>query len=161
MNLKLEWWIKLKQIYWQHRLYTSIEELPIKIWFKLNETMDLTLLYKKSYFKPNKARLEYYFAKIYNEFNMQIGFGKEFTDYLNTIKRKMELQLQCIKNPTPLSFANLSIIDAEIEDKRTEKGEKLEIIIASMSKYMGRYIDPKTISVLEFYSNIKIMKDGR
>ena len=161
MNLKLEWLRKLNTIYWQHRLYTSIENLPIKLWFKLNETMDLTLLYKKGYLKPNKATLEHYFAKIYNEFNLRIGFGKEFTDYLNSIKRKMELQLICIKEPTPLSYANLSILEAEIEDKRTEKGEKLEIIIATMSKYMGRYIDPNKITVLEFYSNLKIMKDGR
>ena len=161
MKLKLDFLTKLENIYWQHRLYTSTEDLPIKIWFQLNETMDLTLLYKKGYFKPNKAKLEYYFAKIYNEFNVQVGFGKEFTDYLTTIKNRLEKQIECLKNPSPLSWAEVAILDQQIEEKRTEKGEKLEIIIANISKYMGRYIDPKKISVIEFYSYIKIMKDGR
>ena len=31
MKLKLDFLTKLENIYWQHRLYTSIEDLPINI----------------------------------------------------------------------------------------------------------------------------------
>lgn len=170
----------LKESIWRLRYYTSIETLPIETWFKIHQTGDLKLLIRNKFYfklcfflllipigyflsvlvsfglillvllyKENPAKV---WEKIYDEFIQRIGLSKEYTDYIERIKRVALLECEWVIEPSPINKAQLMIERMQLEDTQKQKNVEYSKIIAQVSKSQGYRINPKEVTVLEFYS---------
>lgn len=170
------------------RFYTSIETLPIEVWFKVHKTEDkshiarngvllwfvfmlaivpmfwlstwvavpvivLAVLYRRIY-EPRVA--EYVWSKLYDQFIKQIGLTKDYLEYLDNVKQLAVLQMEWSIDPSPINKTNVRLKQQEIAEKHEQKPADYAEIIAQLSKAQGYRIDPKMVSVVEFYSIIKI-----
>lgn len=133
--------------------YVSVDDLPIKIWFKIHENGDLSLLCKKDpiYFDE----LELIFEKIYNEFIERFGFSDEYLSDLERKKRLANLQADFIITKQR-HFKTLIAIEKEIQKQNATESSKqdLEITLAKISKYYGFKLSSRDLTVAEYYSYI-------
>lgn len=133
--------------------YNSVDELPIKIWFKIHETNDLTLLCKNSgeYFEG----LEVLFEKIYDEFITRFGLSDEYLAELEAKKRLANLQADYIITKQR-HLKTLIAVEKEIQKHNaTElKKQELEVTLAKISKYYGFKLSSRDLTVAEYYSYI-------
>lgn len=144
---------KLKKKLERIETYNSGDELPIKIWFKIHETGDLSLLCKNEpiYFEG----LEILFEKIYDEFISRFGFSDEYLSDLERKKRLANLQADFIITKQR-HFKTLIAIEKEIQQQNeTSAGKQdLEITLAKISKYYGFKLSSRDLTVAEYYSYI-------
>lgn len=138
-----------------YKYHTSIETLPIDSWFKINKTNDLSLL-KRNYL-PSFLCLkpEIVWTKIYDEFIERVGLNDEFKSYLDTIKRIAIMQCDWVISPNPADKIRIKQEIRELEEKHEAKTIEYNEIIAKVSKMQGFRIDPKKVSVFEFYGYLK------
>lgn len=136
----------------KRRCYTSIEDLPILIWFKIHETQDFTLLFKgrKSWF----VNVHKVWSQIFDEYIKVIGFNAEYLAYLEKLKHIGILECDCVLDPTPINKFNLESEKLELLDKQTTKGVPYNEVIAQVSKAQGYSV--RNVSVVEFYSYLKV-----
>lgn len=142
----------LKKRYYKRRCYTSIEDLPIMVWFKIHESQDLTLLFKG--YKTRFVNLQQVWKIIYDEYIQRIGLNSEYLDYLNTLKKIAMLECDCTIAPEPIKKTLLNMEKEKLKEKTTKSGGSYTEIIAQVSKTQGYPV--WKVSVLEFYSYIKI-----
>lgn len=137
----------------QPETYNSVDELPIKIWFKIHDTGDLSLLCKgkKIYFDE----LEILFETIYNEFISRFGFSDEYLSDLERKKRLANLQADFIITKQR-HFKTLIAVEKEIQRQNAKDVSKqdLEITLAKISKYYGFKLSSRDLTVAEYYSYI-------
>lgn len=142
----------LKQRYYKRRCFTSVEDLPIMVWFKIHESQDLTLLFKG--YKTRFVNLQQVWKIIYDEYIQRIGLNGEYLDYLNALKKIAILECECTITPEPIKKTLLNIEKEKLKEKTTKSGGSYTDIIAQVSKQQGYPV--WKVSVLEFYSYIKI-----
>ncbi len=91
---------------------------------------------------------------IYDEFIERIGLNKEYLDFLNMTKRIAFLKLECAIESSSINLTHLEIELKKLEKKGELKQTEYNKIIAKISKSQGYRINPKEVTVLEFYSYI-------
>lgn len=137
----------------QPETYNSVDDLPIKIWFKIHDTGDLSLLCKgkQIYFDG----LEILFETIYNEFISRFGFSDEYLSDLERKKRLANLQADFIITKQR-HFKTLIAVEKEIQRQNAKDVSKqdLEITLAKISKYYGFKLSSRDLTVAEYYSYI-------
>lgn len=139
--------------------YTSIDDLPIKIWFKIHDTGDLSILCLNEpiYFDG----LELIFEKIYNEFIEKFGFSDEYLSDLASKKRLANLQADLIITGQR-HFKTMIAIEKEIMKQNALDYQKndLDSTLAKMSKYYGFKLSSRDLTVTEYYSYINNITNG-
>lgn len=106
------------------------------------------------YVKIEKLIASKIYDEIYDEFIRRIGLNKEYLDWWSMTKRIALLKCECAMEPSSINLAHLDIELKKLEKKKDEKQVEYTKIIAQISKSQGYRIDPKKVSVLEFYSYI-------
>lgn len=157
MKYVQKWLQKLRLIYWQLRCFTSIEDLPVRTWFKIHETGDLSLLYK-GYFKFGFINLDKVWELLFNEFIRKGHLSKEYLKHVDMMVNIAKLECQAVINPTPIGKATLLLKRAELEEKVAKQDNKpvsFMDIFSSVNKTLPYHLDPKTTTTDEFYSYIK------
>lgn len=152
-------------------MYDSIYNLPMWIWVDIHEKQDYTLLIKNK-----KRRKDHYLnvkktAKIwegiYDEYIFKIGVKK----YVEKLKKRHEiasLRLEALETGDRFLNTIANIKEAELEELEKDEKKKEEKIgkvdfeqnVAAMNK-MGYNEDPRTITVFNYFNNMKFLTNDR
>jgi len=139
-------------LYWLLNCYVSIKELPVVVWFEINETQNLKLLYRyKGAFGFGLINLNKVWEKIYDEYISVIGLNKEYLEYLESVIQLAQLECDCILDPTPINKVERLMMIEDMKKKKTSTKQKYNDIIAQVSKANGG-IPLWKVTVVEFYS---------
>lgn len=169
------------------RYHVSVDTLPIGVWFKVHQTGNKSLVrrYDNYWFitaclaviplayyniilallfmclapMTQKIKLgSYAWMLIYDDYIKTIKLSEEHKEYLSDIKSLALMQLEYTIEPSPIQQ---TMIGEKILDLKS-KVSKVEVdynkVIARMSKVAGFRMNPKEVTVLEFYS---YLKDGK
>lgn len=131
------------------KCYKGIEDLPISIWFKINESNNYNLLVKNRFIPFGNCEKQW--VKIYDEFIARIGLNDDFKEYLETYRRIAIMQCNWVISPSPADKVRISHEIKELEERTHGKKMKYNEIIAIISKQQGYRIDGQKVSVYEFY----------
>ena len=143
-------------------MYSSIDDLPVFIFNKINKTGDLNLLKKGSLKKVNQKQLEQTWAKIYNEFIKEFGISDKFKEWIEKQKQVINHYCQAYVHGQKheLNFARIKEEEARL--LLAEEEMSFEEVFSSVSKFMGFRLPFKETTVREFYGYLKLMeKSGR
>jgi hypothetical protein len=146
------------------QVYNTIEDLPIYNYWKCINKKDLNFLIKEDS-KMLKSLKE---KKIYNswliideemtELNLQ---DASFISDLIESRDFEILKLDQLLNPTALN--NILIQSKKADIIALQGNDKIFDLygsISSMSRFLGFRIDPKKVTVSEYFANIRLMKEG-
>lgn len=130
--------------------YTDINDLPLYNWLKLQEGKYEYVNKSLHICKEN----EQYFNDLYDQYLQKRGLSEQYRRILNCVKKIALLECDyVIKNDRFL----LTLIDIEREKykqltKVTGKEVSIEKTLIFLSKWIGYRLDPKQITVLEYYN---------
>lgn len=155
MKLKTNILKSLGQYLVSLKYYDSIHNLPIENWFKYNELANNKLLVRNRFIPYWSEKV---WDKIYDEFIKEIGLNDNFKDYLETHRRIAIMQCNWVIAPSPADKIRINQEIRDLEEKLKGETMKYNEIIAVISKSQGYRIDPKKVSVYEFYGYLKIAK---
>lgn len=149
---------RLLNTYWRHKLYTSIDELPVYNWVEIHATGDINLLVKQRRVLP-ATNIVAQWQALYNEFYTRFGKTKEFLEYL---KKQQKLTLMLIDNALEFDSArdiHIKVLENDLQ-KFTDKGQAFDFYenVAVVGKFAGYRINPKEVTVSEYYGMIKTME---
>lgn len=154
MKSKQNWLTRLVSKLERLRCFTSIEDLPVLVWFKIHETNNSKLLYKGFqglFFNTNKI-----WGQIYDEYIKRIGLNQEYLNYIDATMQIAKLEIQCIEDQSPINKINLTMARERLKEKETRRRLEYGEIIATVSKNTGFSV--YKVSVWEFYSFLKIQQ---
>ena len=142
------------------KFYKSIDDLPIFYWFKIFETNELTHLLIKG--KLPQTQLTEIWNDIYNEFIIKFGVDEKFKEHFNLKKDIILLEIEYAqKKQAGVKFRlQLELKKLESLNPIQETKQDFHLLASSISKQMGYNVNLKTTSVTEFYSHIKLLKNG-
>lgn len=171
----------------QLRYHVSVDTLPIDIWFKCHKTGDFSLVsrYTSYYYLTiilaliplayiniifplllislvvvlSKLKLSHIaWSMIYDDYIKTIGLSAEHKEYLNDIKSLALMQCEYVIEPNPGTKTNIEEKILDLKSKTSKTEVDYSVIIARLSRRNGFRIDPKEVTVREFYS---YLKDGK
>ena len=157
---------KLTKNLGRHNCFTTIDDLPIKIWFDIHKEGNYSKLMRSEIPLTNKAliQLSNIWDNLYNEFIERFGLSDEFMADLRDEIKLANLQADyIITGDKYLS----TLIKIEKEKKRLLDLEvtppmELDIILAKVSKYYGFKLTSRDLTVTEYYAYINnILDDGK
>lgn len=141
-------------------VYTSLDELPIKIWWDINETGNINLLLKeKQELNENEIIiLNENLALLVEDFVKRYGFSEQYKEIQ---EKKKEIVLHYIRliyteDKTEKTF--IKILETEIKEIETEmsmnKQDNLDVK-AYLDEDMGFSIDIRKCTVTEYMAYLK------
>lgn len=144
------------------KFWKSIEDLPIERWFKVDEKNDLSyLLFEPRKLKPHEQIiLTLTWDNMLNEFIDEFGIGEKMKEILRIKRKIMMLKIDEVLNKknhkTKIAFESALLAEEMKKEvkKETAKESNFESL-AEISKYMGFFIDPKTISVKLYFHYVR------
>ncbi len=145
----------------QLNCYDSIYNLPVFNFDRINNTGDLTFLFKKKMFltkfvkiKFVHKKLENIWAKIYDEFIKEFGLSDEFKLYIEKQKQIINhyYRALCEGQRHEINFAKIK--EMEIEEMMKAEQLRLPQLFAKLNK-IGYNLNLRTTTVAEFYACIK------
>lgn len=149
------------------KCYSSIDELPISIWFEIHKTGDVTALLKKEvYLTKKRARILIdNWDSLYNQYITKFGLSDEFKSSLDDSIRLAQLQADLIITKQPHLKTLIKVEKAKIQmaedlKERFNKPANLDNILAKMMKYYGVRLRSREIVVSEYYSYINTIIDA-
>lgn len=155
---------KLKKKYEEWRLskyYLSIKDCPMYNWIRLYEEQDLKYLIKTGRICK---RAEIAYNRLQDQVIDNFGVNE---DFLKIIRNKIKIELYYAKQiatgdrSTQAFIDILEIQNNDLASKQT-RGDIYELVIA-VEKIMGFKINPKKISIYDFYkytNELKKLKNG-
>ncbi len=147
-------------------VYDSIENLPIWNYYKCITEKDLNFLIEsegKFILKVTKDKLlGDAWVKIDEQMTELNLKDQSYVDDLRDVQEYELLKLDQLLNPSALN--NIYLQDKENQLKEINKDNKKDFdfygVLASMIKFMSVPIDPKKLSVIQYYANIALMKNS-
>jgi hypothetical protein len=141
-------------------LYNSIENMPVVVWFKINDTGILTHLIKQGICNDVNILIDAW-GVVYAEFIDYIGINGTFDNLLKLKKRKALLELDLVITDNEFLRNKLAIVDAEIKaiESKQVNPNYLDSKIM-VERAMGFRLDINVVSVKEFYSYIKNLENN-
>lgn len=144
------------------RFYDSIENIPIGIFNKIMSTNDLLLLQLKGL--KDEKKCYSCWCDIMNEYFLKFGVPKDYDLYIKKRMMAVKKYAQAIKTNNRTFVTLAKVLEKEAIDDfsmSVGEGEQFNITLARVSKFMGFVIDPNKTTVVDFYSYVKIMQDGK
>lgn len=142
-------------------VYKNISEIPIYNWVKINETKNLNYLFKDE--KKHKQKIfKSELNDLWIELNQQMwdtfGVSKIYKKYFSLVKRKIKLRSQYVLTNDRFLLNEIWLINEDIKNLFDNKvGEKFSQTIWKLKIKTKLDLDPKKISVLEFYELIEVI----
>jgi len=148
----------------RHNCFTTIDELPIKIWFEIHKTGDYTTLIKGDIPLTDKIFLQLVkiWDGIYDEFITRFGLTDEFMAELRAEIKLAHLQAEYIITGQP-HYRTLIKIEKEkkrLLDEEIKEPLDLELVLAKVSKFYGFKLAAKELTVAEYYAYINNALDN-
>lgn len=143
--------------------YVSIDDLPIYYWWEVHETGDVTLLLKDSKF-PITEKLVNYCSDLWDDLRQQhldyVGVSQEYSRYLKLIADVALAKLQHAISGDNWDLFKLELKQGELDEIKDSPKEDNSETKALIEKHWlnGQRLDPKKITVKEYYSYIKSLQ---
>ena len=147
----------------ESKAHQSIDTLPIYNWWKIHQTGELTLLL----LFPEQVRLTRWkrialasiWDRVYNQYIKRFGIGRDFLRILNKRKEIASLKNEKLQTGDLSIQTFIDIAVMELNRLLADQGESdFFESKANMERRLGFVIDPRRISVAEFYSYISSLK---
>ncbi len=144
----------------QHNCFTTIDELPIKIWFDVHKEGDISLIIKKG--KIKKEDLVNIWDDIYNQYIKRFGVSEGYKKNLAIRKKIALLQADFIITGQRhyKTLINIEKTQLEEEKKEIEKPFELESMLAKISKFYGFKLNSRELTTTEYYSYLENITNG-
>lgn len=138
------------------KIYTTIEEMPLFNWVKINEKNDLSYMIIGSCKKINNKKLREGFEIIKDEFINTFGVSEVYKKILEAQIEiaKLEIDLALTGDNFLQNFIDMRLIDIKQLNEGATKGSHFETKM-KLEKYLGFRLNEKEISVKEYYSYLK------
>lgn len=107
---------------------------------------------------PSKGHTAY--QRIFDEYINTFGLPDGYSRYLELMKKAVKLYNNSYNEGKRYLLIKARIAESEAEREISVEGEKIEVIAARISKYLGFQLNLKTTSIAQFYSYIEMMKHG-
>ena len=143
------------------KYYTGIDELPVRNWFKITETDDIShlLIHKRDITPSEKDTLMEAFENIYAQFIDAFGVNEVLLRVME-LKRDitvLKLDMAITGNTSKITFIELKEEELRriVSDSETHRSDNIKSYV---DKFMGFYIDERTVSVRDYYGYIELLK---
>jgi nitrate reductase beta subunit len=144
--------------------FRSIDTLPIKIWFDIHHTGDYRLLLKEivTIDADDFHQLFEVWQTLYNQHIEMFGLSEEFIADLNNQIQLANYKAEFIITGDRYFKTLIKVEEAKIafEKGDEEKPMELEMLLAKMSKYYGFKLESRELTVVQYYSYLKNVKNG-
>lgn len=157
--------LKRKERYLLSKCYTSIDELPIYYWRKIQDTNNLSFLIKSDIVSLNKKHptvlnniiLSKLWENIFDEYIKMFGFSEEFLEIHRKRLEQASWRLRMIaeNNKSHQNFINICQVELDAMMKANEGSGNFYEMKAYIESSMHLQIDEMRTSVAQYYSYIK------
>ena len=139
------------------KMYKSIKELPVKVWFEFNEGVFQNIIIKGKF--ENTEIMSKYLELVQEYYN---SFGTS-NEYQAFVKKKLEYAKKLctyLKNQDGTSKMWMEICKVELEDltPKENKSNSLDDYIVSIENYYKFQINSESLSTYKFYTYLKNMQ---
>ena len=144
----------------ENKYYDSIEDLPVKIYDKINKTNDYNLLIISG--EVGEKELYKAWVKINDQIEDLIGVNPTYESFIHHKIKALEHYEAaiCKGEKWKLTLAQIEERNAEMIEKEFEVVESLEAKLLKLSKNQGYHINGNKLTVAEYFELIKIHKNG-
>jgi hypothetical protein len=134
--------------------YLNIDELPLHNWIKCSEGK---LEFVRKGNKGTQEKDEHFWTLIYDSYIEEFGLSEMYKKMLEAMKRKALIELDYV-----LTGDRFKLTEAEIESSKLNSmmanggnGMTIEQSLIHISKWIGQWINPKTITAREYFNLLK------
>ena len=146
--------LKRRILSWLPRkCYSTIDDLPIKLWFDIASTGDVRLLKTKGNYTFDE--LEDVWTSIQQQYIDEFGLDSKYAKYLRLKKKLVVLELELIINEKLSLINNINILKEEMEMLSEGESRKFEEVIVLLERSFGIIIDPMGTSTKKYYYYLK------
>ena len=148
------------------KVYSSIDDLPQWNWSQVHKTGNLAYLKKLNSYRKleedNSLVLEQLWLGIYDEYLDEFGLSKEYKEILEKKKEIARLKNEFIMtdNRSLLNFIKIEEIELEATFDKSES-MSFESAVVGIEKIQKIRINPKEITVYEFHSYLRTLKEQK
>ena len=142
--------------------YTSLEDMPIYNWFKVNSGK-LEFVYEKKPKKIDEKEAEKAFESLFAEYIDIFGISESYYKVLELKKEicKLNIEMALTGDLFLKNFIRMAQIELNDLNKNTDKTNLHEVKVY-LEKYLGFRLNEKEVSVKEYYTYLNVMsKDNK
>lgn len=146
----------------RNRTWNGIDDMPIYNWWKVSSG-ELMFVLKEGEVKMNAATgkiLNEKWERIYDSYLLHFGFSEDFLRQLEKKKHIALLDLKMVETDDFTIQTDIDILRIELAQMVEESSGKTDFYETKsmMEMNLGFTLDPRKITVREFYSYIKNLK---
>tara|TARA_Y100000310_G_C20653132_1_gene800585 strand:+ start:1691 stop:2155 length:465 start_codon:yes stop_codon:yes gene_type:complete len=146
----------------QLNTYTSIEDMPIYVWWQINKTGDVTLILKDKLKHTDKV-ISYcsdMWDAIRDEHIEVFGMSHAFEDYMRQLAKVGIKKANFAISQNGLDKTWLKIQERELKDMESVKKHNDYKTKLILERALGITINPKTYTVMEYYTAIQVAQEN-
>ena len=136
-------------VYWE-----SIREMPLDNWIKCTDG-DLTFVRKTPGKKKELTTKDFeQWGKIYDDYINQFGLSELYKKLLELMRKKALLELEFVTTGQRFKLTEIELTEAKLKTALSNNGEGLTIeqSLIYLSKWVGFHLNPRKITVLEYFN---------
>lgn len=141
-------------------IYSTIDEMPIYNWVQIQTTGDLKYLYKSCKGKVNNDLFDFWEA-LQDEYINRFGLDESYRKQLKLMIKVSKLNCQFVLTKDRFLLNEINMVEHEIEMSNKIEGLSFYDIKDHAEKHKGFRIDPKVVTVTEWYTTLKNMSNGK
>lgn len=143
-------WLKKTILNTPDEYWDSIEDFPLYNWIKCNKG---EFKYTRINKNGNKKKDQETWVKLYDEYLAYFGLSKLYEKYLLASKKKALLQSEYVITKDAFKKTEIDLQNAKIKSLEVYfgDGQKLEVVLMWLSKFLGYKVDQKKTSVKEYF----------
>lgn len=153
---------KLEKHY-SRRYYSNLENLPIWNWWKIHETKDFKYLLKDK--KKLTKHAPAIFDGLHSDFIRIFGVSDSYKKYLEKLIEIEVTEIDMVVNKDRSLETFIDIMKIELDEIAPKDDSNYMENAIAVEKFMGFKMNPKEMSVFEYYSYInsieKSVKNGK
>jgi hypothetical protein len=139
----------------RERYWKSIDEFPLYNWMKCN---DNELQYVRKEFEiGDEAKDAEAWMNLWDQYLKKYGLAKMHKRLLKVMKQKAILECEYVISKDRFKLNLIEIEAQRLKDMMANAGEgmKIEDALVHLSKWAGYRLNPKEISVVEYFNILK------
>lgn len=132
----------------------DIDEIPIYNW---NKCLDGEIQYVRKNEKGNDKLDNIVWEMLYNQYINTFGLGKMYTRLLKVMQKKSLAELDFVITNDRFKLTLIEMEEIKLKNilNNSTKGISIEQSLIYLSKWIGYWLQPKVISVREYFDLLK------
>lgn len=130
--------------------YLSVDELPLYNWIKC---IDGKFEYLRIDKNGSDEHDEIAWEIVYDEYVQRYGLGKLYNKLLKIMKKKAILQCDYVLTKEKFKLTEIELVEAQLQQALNNNGNGISIeeSLIHLSKWLGQWINSKSITVREYF----------